>query len=150
MEPTTVIGKEVLIRQTPVSLFSAFSDLSRFTANLPYEYQDKVVADADSISVNVKGIRLGVVIDKRVPFSLVSLKDDGQSPFPFHFAFHMTAVGLDSSLFHIELSAELNGMLKMMVGGRLQELVDKITDQIEQAVAGQMPDVSKMKPEDFS
>jgi hypothetical protein len=30
-------------------------------------------------------------------------------------------------------------MVKMMMGGKLQEMVDKITDQIEQALNGQMP-----------
>ena len=30
-------------------------------------------------------------------------------------------------------------MVKMMVGGKLQEMVDKVTDQLEQAFNGKIP-----------
>jgi hypothetical protein len=60
----------------------------------------------------------------------------------------MSGVGIDSTLFHIKLSAELNFMMKMMIGNKLQEVVDTITDQIEKAASGQMPDMPNMS--DFS
>ena len=78
------------------------------------------------------------------------LKDDGQSFLPFTISFFMDPVGIDSTLFHIELTAELNFMMKMMIGNKLQEMVDSITDQIEKAInslaAGQSVDFSDIKP----
>ena len=67
----------------------------------------------------------------------------------------MDPVGLDSTLFHIELAAELNFMMKMMLGNKLQEMVDSITDQVEKAVnsyaEGNPVDFSNIKsPVNFS
>jgi hypothetical protein len=39
-------------------------------------------------------------------------------------------------------------MMKMMIGNKLQEVVDTITDQIEKAASGQMPEMPNMS--DFS
>ena len=38
------------------------------------------------------------------------------------------------SLFNIELEAELSGMFKMMLGGKLQEAVNQLTDRLEAAL----------------
>jgi hypothetical protein len=40
------------------------------------------------------------------------------------------------SSFNLELNAELSGMFKMMLGGKLQEVVDKITDELEKGMGG--------------
>ncbi len=150
MEVMDVKGKSILIKQTPVFIFSLFNDLSRFFINLPPQLREKVVVDTDSIVMNVKGFKIGVIVEERVPYSKVSFKDNGDSPFPFHLSFNMVAVGFDSTLFNIELNAELNVMMKMMIGGRIQEFVDKFTDQIELILSGQKPDISGIKPTDFS
>lgn len=134
MSETFVKGKEVLIKRTPMVLFSMFNDMSRLVMSLPEQYRNEVRADHDSIKVDHKGIHLGLVVDRREPFSLVALKDDGESFLPFYLSFHMIPVGMDSTLFHIELKMELNVMMKMMIGGKLQETVDSITDQIEKAL----------------
>lgn len=150
MSTTNVRGKDIVLKQPPVNIFSAFSDLRNFSRALPPDMKDKVQVDKDSISGEAGGIRMGVRVDERVPFSLVSLKDDGQSPFPFRISFHMEPMGLDSTLFHIELSAELNMMMKMMLGSKLQELVDKLSEQLEKAVMnGAAPDMNDFKPENF-
>lgn len=135
MDVTSVRGKDILLKQSPVSVFGAFTDLKRFASNIPAEYKDQVTVESDSIMANVKGFNLGIRVDKKIPYSLISFKEDGQAPFPFTFEFHLGMVGLDSTLFHIELSAQLNTMMKMMVGNKLQELVDKLTDQIEKSMS---------------
>lgn len=150
MSNTSVKGKEVILKKPPMVIFGMFSDLSMLVAGLPDEYKAKVQADKDSIHIEYKGISMGIKVERREPFSLVVLKDDGQSFISFTMSFFMDPVGLDSSLFHIELEAELNFMMKMMVGNKLQEMVDSITDQIENAVnsaaAGQPVDFSDIKP----
>lgn len=150
MSETSVTGKEVLLKRPPMVLFGMFSDLSLLVNNLPEEYAGKIRADKDSIHVEYKGISLGIVVERREPFSLVVLKDDGKSFLPFTLSFHMDPVGLDSTLFRIELSAELNFMMKMMIGNKLQEMVDSITEQVEKAVnsaaAGTPVDFQDIKP----
>ncbi len=141
---TTVKGKEVLLKRPPMALFSMFDDLSRFTQNVPEKPDVQISSTKDSVQITFKGIHLGVVVESREPFSRVVLKDDGQSFVPFRLTFIMNPIGLDQTLFHIELEAELNFMMKMMIGSKLQETVDSITDQIENAINnGQMPDFSQ-------
>ncbi len=146
MSEVRITGKDILIRRPPVSLYGNFSDLSVFAASVPEEYRDKVSADKDRIAINYNGLAFGLAVEDRRPFSLVSIKDDGQSPFPFRISFHFEAVGLDSTLFHIELEAELNMMMKMVLGNKLQEMVDRLTEQLEEAASsGRMPDMSDVK-----
>ena len=162
MSDTSVKGREVLLKRPPMTIFSLFSDLSLLVQNVPEEYGGRIQADKDSVHIEYKGIKFGIVVDRREPFSLVVLKDDGQSFLPFTISFFMDPVGIDSTLFfmdpvgidstlfHIELTAELNFMMKMMIGNKLQEMVDSITDQIEKAInsiaAGQSVDFSDIKP----
>lgn len=131
---TRVTGREVLLKRPPMVLFGLFGDLSLLVQNVPEEYGGKITADRDSVHIEYKGVSLGFVVARREPFSLVELKDDGKSFLTFSVTFHMDPVGLDSTLFHIELSTELNFMMKMMIGSKLQEMVDSITDQVEKAV----------------
>jgi carbon monoxide dehydrogenase subunit G len=134
MDSTSVRGKDLLINRSSVSVYDAFTDLRRFADGLPEEYKNQVSVDCDSITANIKGFNLGIRINKKIPYSLISFKEDGQAPFPFTFEFHIEMVGLESTLFHIELSAQLNTMMKMMIGNKLQELVDKLTEQIEKSL----------------
>lgn len=150
MSKTEIKGKELLVKKPSVTIYELFSDLSRFVYNVPEQYKEQVSATADSVNFSYQGINLGIVIDERVPFSLVSLKDDGKSPFTFKIRFVMTPVGLDSTLFHIELDAEMNVMLKMVLGNKLQDMVDMVTDQIETVMNGEVPDMDNFKKKYFS
>ena len=113
MSKTTVTGREIIIERGPMVLFSLFSDLSRFTLGLPDEYKDKVSATADSISVENNGMKFGIVISERVPFSKVIMQNDASTPINFTITLFMNPLGIDKTLFHIELEAELNVMMKI-------------------------------------
>ncbi|MBR5250359.1 MAG: hypothetical protein IKV28_07245 [Bacteroidales bacterium] len=140
MAISEVKGKEVLLPQTPFLLFNAFTDLRNFATNLPAEFQGKIEVTYDTLVAEMQGIRMGIRVEDRLPYSEIRFKEEGQSPFPFKVSFHFEPVGLNQTLFHIELRAELNMMMKMMLGGKLKEVVDKLTDQIEKAASGQMPE----------
>jgi len=150
MASTHASGKEIVINKPAVTVFSLFDDFTRFSGNIPSEYQAAVSAQKDSVRITVKGFSLGVRIKERVPFSYVSIEGDEMAPFPFLVSFHLSPIGLDSTLFHIEVDAELNMMMKMVLGSRLQSALDKLTDQIEAATKGEMPDLSNLKPEQYS
>jgi hypothetical protein len=139
MGATHVKGRDLVVKHPPVVLYTIFSDLRRFAENLPVDLKDKVRIEADSIVGSVQGMEMGLRVDQRIPYSLISFAETGKFPFPFKFYFHFSPVGLDSTLFHLELEAELPTMVKMMVGGKLQEMVDKVTDQLEQAFNGKIP-----------
>jgi hypothetical protein len=150
MSATHIAGKEVVIKKSQVSIFASFNDLNRFTEHLPEEYRSQVTADDNSIHFNVKGMNFGIRVKEKIPYSRIIFEDD-MSPIHFNISFFFEAMGLSETLFHIELDIELNPMMKMMLGNKLQEAMDQATDQIEKAViSGNMPDVSPFKPEDFN
>ena len=72
MSDTSVKGREVLLKRPPMTIFSLFSDLSLLVQNVPEEYGGRIQADKDSVHIEYKGIKFGIVVDRREPFSLVS------------------------------------------------------------------------------
>jgi hypothetical protein len=138
-----ICGKTVVIDRPSYSIYTVFSDLRNLEAAIPEDKKDMFTADADTISAKVQGFEIGMKVNKRTPFSRIDFEQDGQAPFPFLFSLIMDPMDDNRTYFHIELRAELNTMMKMVIGGKLQNLVDKLTDGIAKAASGQMP-------EDFS
>ena len=76
----------------------------------------------------VQGFTIGVKVTRREPYNYIELQDDG-APFKFMVSLHFDPA--DDPLkcdFHIDLLADLNLMMKMMIGNRIQEGLDKIVD----------------------
>lgn len=130
MEKTTYSGKEVKIKIAPHIFFSIFDDMSRIGENLPDDMKDSVVCDTDSLSITKGGFTLGVKRGECIPFSKVSLNSMESTPLDFEIRFFITPEGIDSSIIRIELDTELNAMMKMVMGGRLQQIVDKLTSYL--------------------
>ena len=65
MSETSVKGREVLLKRPPMTIFSLFSDLSLLVQNVPEEYGGKIQADKDSVHIEYKGIKFGIVVDRR-------------------------------------------------------------------------------------
>lgn len=135
-----ITGKTIVINKPAYALYSAFSDLRNIAAAVPEEQRGKIVAEQDTLSTSVKGLNVGIKVHERTPFSKIDFQDYGQSPFPFLFTMYMDPANDNSTYFHIELRAELNTMMKLMIGGKLREFVDKVTDQIALAASGKMPE----------
>ena len=143
-------GKTVVINQPSYALYTLFSDLSRLQSAIPEQYRDKVTVGDDTLLVQVQGFELGVKVHSRTPFSRIEFEQYGNAPFPFLVAIIMEPTGDTTTLFHIELTAELNMMMRMMLGKRLKEGVDKITDAIASAAAGKIPEGRPEKWQDMA
>lgn len=131
-----IIGKTVVINKPSYAIYGTFTDLSNITANIPEEHRSKVTADRDTIAVIVQNMSLGAKINNRVPFSRVDMEQYGQAPFPFLISIVMDPASDDKTYFHIEMRAELNAMMRMLLGRRLREGIDKMTDMIAAAASG--------------
>ncbi len=144
MKSTTEIkGKSVNINVPAHALYTAFADMRHFIQNLPEDKREGIEATADTIEGDVKGIRMGAQVTERVPFSYIKIQNYGQTPFPFEVGLFFDAADAVKTVFHMEAKAELPIMIKMMIGSKLQELLDKITDQLALAAEG------KISPEDL-
>ncbi len=133
-------GRTVVINKPSYAIYTALSDLNNIAAALPEQYRDKVTIDQDTITGQVQGFSLGVKVNNRTPFSRIDFEGVGQMPFPFLLSFFTEPADDNTTYFHIELKAELNTLMKMMFGKRLQEIVDKLTDGVSAAASGQVPE----------
>ena len=75
---------------------------------------------------------------ERNPYSLLRLEDDDA---PFHFSitahFDPAPGGTD---FSIEVDADLNLMMKALLGGRIKDALDKAVDGLVQVSQGKRPE----------
>ena len=144
MSATEIKGKLVTINVPAYALYQAFCDMRNFVHNLPPDKKEKVTATEDTIEGDVQGMRMGAAIASRVPFSYIKLKEYGQTPIQFEVGLFYNALDVQRTEFHMEAKAELPFMIKMMIGSKLQEIIDKVTDQLALAAEG------KIRPEDFN
>lgn len=135
MSTTDIQGRVVRIPRPAEFLYAVFTDLNNFTKNLPGDMIDKsqVTSTEDTLVAKVQGFELGLQIGDRTPFSRIKYRQYGNSPFPFEFTVNLTAIDPGHTDFQLGLSTELPAMFKMMLGSKLQEVIDKVTDQIESA-----------------
>ena len=149
MSDTHITSKSVVIDRQPVVLYSSLNDLSALVENLPEDKRATITATADTISASVQGFNLGMKVASREPFSRVRFTQTDGTPIDFEILACFDTVDDPSqpnadckTSFHLELTAQLGGMLKMMLGGKLKGLLDKLTDTIAAAAEGRTPDLS--------
>lgn len=148
MANTEVKGKVITVEQSAHLLYSGFSDMRNFMLALPPDKQEGVVATEDTIEGDIKGFKMGLKVVQRNPFSSIIFEQFGNSPFPFTISVFFNAVDIRKTEFHMEINAELNFMIKSMIGGKLQEVVDQLTDQLALAFCGKI-DPSNFNPDHF-
>lgn len=129
-----------MVLKTQSELYMGFVDLRAFKNMLPADKQASVEATYDTLSAVVQGFRIGVKVTAREPFHLIAIEDDG-APFHFRVEFHFDAdIAPVRTDFHIEVDADLNMMMKMMLGSKIQQAIDQIVDGLVAASEGRMPE----------
>lgn len=134
-------SKHGIVSRQPFELYMAFTDMRSFIQFLPEDKRDSVQADYDWITAEVQNFKIGVMVKERVPYSKIVLVDNG-APFQFTIEIHFDAVPSEPSKtdFYIDVTANLNLMMKMMLGGKIRELLDKIVDGLVAVSEGRMPE----------
>lgn len=131
-------SKHGVVAVPPEQLYMSFTDLRNLTQSLPEQYRGSVEADFDSLRATVQGFTIAVRVAERVPYSLIRIED---SEAPFHFSvtahFDHADGGTD---FSIEADADLNFMMKALLGGKIQQALDKAVDSLVQVSHGQKPE----------
>lgn len=133
-------SKHGIVSRPSSEMYMNFVDCRRFLEMIPEDKREGVTADYDSIKATIQGFNVGVRIVRREPYRLIMLEDDGA---PFHFAvdFHFDETDNPSKTeFYINVSAELNFMMKMMLGSKIQEGLNKIVDGLVAVSEGRMPE----------
>ena len=130
-----------MVKVPPYQLYMAFADMRNFLQYLPEDKRQGVQADYDTISASVQNFDIGVKVFERVPYSRISVVDNG-APFAFKVDLHFDPCSNDPNAtdFHIAVEADLNFMMKMMLGNKIQEGLDKAVDALVAVSEGRMPE----------
>ena len=145
-------SKKAVVSKAPYELYMAFVDMRNFVQFIPEDKKGDVTADFDSIHATVQGFNVGVKVAQRTPYSRIEFADDG-APFQFKLAMHFDAASADpyKTDFQIVLEAELNFMMKTLLGGKIKDALDKVVDSLVAMSEGRMPEGidPSMYPEGF-
>ena len=100
--------------------------------------QDKVEewqATEDSCSFKVKGMKVGLRIAERVENKYVKIvADEGGIPIDFTFWIQLKEVAERDTRVRMVLHAELNMMMRMMIGGKIQSGLDQAVEGLANAL----------------
>lgn len=133
-------SKHGIVSRPQAELYMAFTDMRNFVSMLPEDKRRDVTADYDTISATVQGFTIGVKVTRREPYMYIELQDNG-APFKFMVSLHFDlAEDPGKTDFHIDLLADLNLMMKMMLGNKLKEALDKLVDGLVAVSEGRMPE----------
>ena len=116
-----------------------FPLISRFDMLTP-ALRDKVEewqADEDTCSFKVKGFTVRLRIAERVENKHVKITgDEGGVPVDFAFWIQLCEAGVNDTRIRMVLHAELNMMMRMMIGGKIQGGLDKAVEGLAVAFNG--------------
>ena len=133
-------SKRAVVSKAPYELYMLFTDMRNFVNLLPEDKKEGVEADYDWIHAQVQGFNVGVKVVSRVPYSKIEYADDG-APFKFGLTLHFDpAHDPYKTDFQIVLDADLNFMMKAMLGGKIKEALDKVVDALVAMSEGRMPE----------
>ena len=119
----------------------SFTDMQNFQKMLPEDKKEMITATYDTLQAQVQDFNIGVKVHQRVPYSRIELVDYG-APFAFHIVLHFEPAMENpyNTDFWINVEADLNLMMKMMLSGKIKEALDKLVDGIVDASNGKMPE----------
>ncbi len=136
----TYNSKKGTVAKAPYELYMALTDLRNIANMIPQDKKEGVTVDCDSIHAKVQGFDIGVRIVERTPYSRIVLKDDG-APFNFSIRFNFEpAVSASQTVFSIDVDADLNFMMKTLLGSKIKTALDKVVDGLADASEGRMPE----------
>ena len=134
-------SQRAVVSKAPYELYMAFVVMRNFVNFLPEEKKQDVRADYDSLQATVQGFNIGVKVAERVPYSRLEYQDDG-APFQFRLKMYFDPAASDpyKTDLQIILDAELNFMMKTLLGGKLKDALDKVVDGLVAMSEGRMPE----------
>ena len=113
------------------AVISRFDNLTPALADKVEEWQ----ATEDSCSFKAKGFTVKLRMEEREPGKYVKVVgDDGGVPMDFAFWLQLQEVSAADPRLRLVLRIDLNMMMKMMIGNKLQGALDQIAEGIARAM----------------
>ena len=126
-------SKQQQIRRTAEQIYSALSSFNNFTPMVQGRVEEWN-ADDDVCSFKVKGMPVRLKMVEREPNKTIKIQGDEGSPIDFTFWLQLKEVAPYDTRMRIVVHAELNMMMRMMIGKKLQGAVDQMAEAIAMAM----------------
>ena len=134
------ISKQQQILRPAAQIYSVISRFDNLTPALADKVEDWQ-ADEEHCSFKAKGFTVRLRMDERIAPKHVKITgDDGGVPVDFSFWIQLHSVAQNDTRMRLVLHADLNMMMRMMIGDKLQDALDKVAEGIA-ASFNQMPTV---------
>ncbi|WP_302604973.1 SRPBCC domain-containing protein [uncultured Alistipes sp.] len=128
------ISKQQQILRPAEQIYAAISRFDNLTPALA-DRVEEWQADEERCSFKAKGFTVKLRMEERVEAKHVKIVgDEGGVPVDFAFWIQLHEVSAADTRLRIVLHAELNMMMKMMIGSKLQGAVDQIAEGIAKAM----------------
>ncbi len=126
-------SKQQQIRRTAEQIYSALSSFNNFTPMIQGRVEEWN-ADDDVCSFKVKGMPVRLRMVEREPNKTIKIQGDDGTPIDFTFWLQLKEVAPYDTRMRIVVHAELNMMMRMMIGKKLQGAVDQMAEAIATAM----------------
>jgi carbon monoxide dehydrogenase subunit G len=110
-------------------IYAALADFNNFTPVVADKVDDWRV-EGDECSFKVKGFTMTLRMVEKTPGQLVKIEASDSSPFGFTFWIQMKEVAPLDTRIRLVLHAEMNMVIKMMIGSKIQPAIDGMVDQL--------------------
>lgn len=127
---TSKIGK---INKQDQLIFDFLSDFRNLESIIPKDKISDFEATEDRCKFKMEGIgEAGLKTIEKEPNKLIKITSDGKAPFGFSFWIQLNPIEQEENTTAIRLTidAQLNPMMKMMVGKHLQTGIDSLVDHM--------------------
>ncbi|MBI9054170.1 MAG: SRPBCC family protein [Bacteroidales bacterium] len=127
---TSKIGK---VKKSEATIYNFLSDFNNLKAVIPADKVTDFESTEDTCKFNIQGVgQAGLKIIEKEENKLIKITSDGKSPFSFFFWIQLKPMEEEEGTTAIRLTidANLNPMMKMMVGKHMQKGIDSILDQV--------------------
>ena len=132
------ISKQQQVFRSASQIFPLISNFSMLTPAVADKVEDWQATE-DSCSFKVKGFTVGLRIEEKVENKHIKVVGDGGNvPMDFAFWIQLHQVAEGDTRIRLVLHAELNMMMRMMIGGKIQGGLDKAVEGLAMAF-NQMP-----------
>ena len=127
-------GKPTTIDTTPKKVFEFLSDFNNFEQLMPGQVTNWK-SDAGSCTFTIQGMAtIGLKYARKEAHELIEVVPDGKSPIDFNLTIHMGPNDMDEqkTMASVEIDAQMNPMMAMMVKKPMQNLVDVIAKNLNE------------------
>jgi len=133
----TYESKVVAIKRLDEDIYKALSSFKNFSPLAQMAKVENWQADDDWCKFDVKNIgAVGLKIIEREQNKTIKISGDGGIPFDFFLWIQLKPVAPYDTRLKLTLKEDMNIMMRMMIGKKLQEGIDSLADQIAAAFNG--------------